>query len=59
MTEAEALRLLDNIVAQVALKRDDHGKLIDAVQVLQKALMELAGLRQKVASAADVLEAVG
>jgi len=59
MTEAEALRLLDNIVAQVALKRDDHGKLIDAVQVLQTALMELAELRQKVASAADVLEAVG
>ena len=59
MNETQALKLLDNIVAQVALKRDDHGKLIDAVQVLQKALMELAGLRQKVASAADVLEAVG
>ena len=35
MTPEQAIALLDSIVSQVPMKRDDHGKAIEALKVLR------------------------
>lgn len=38
MTPDEALKLLDSVVAQITLKREDHQKLGEALAVINNAL---------------------
>jgi hypothetical protein len=40
MTPKEALALLDNVVAQIVLKRDDHDKLRQAIATLENLITQ-------------------
>ena len=58
MNETQALQLLDNIASRVNMNRESHGAAMDAVGVLQRALLELASLREKLALAESAAKGV-